>query len=47
MVSVLLYAIQCVVVFAFSIVLGELLHHVYIVDAFFDALADILLGIGH
>lgn len=47
MVSVLLYAVRCVVVFAFSIVLGELLSRVYIVNAFFDALADVILGIGH
>lgn len=47
MVSVLLYAVHCVVVFAFSIVLGELLRRVYIIDAFFDALADVVLDISH
>ena len=45
MVSVLLYAVRCVVVFGFSIVLGELLSRVYIVNAFFDALADVILGV--
>jgi hypothetical protein len=47
MISILLYAVRCVVVFAFSIVLGELLSRIYIVRAFFDALADVILGVSH